>query len=386
MKTTAIPFARPLLAACAAMSCAAAAAAPQELLRQDTRNGPIRVVELAAGLEHPWGLAFLPDGRMLVTERAGRLRIIDRDGNKGEPMQGLPEVRARGQGGLLDVALSPDFANDRNVYFSYAEPGDKGARTAVAFGRMIDDQKIANVRVIFRQHPPHEDSDNHFGSRLVFSRDGQHLFITTGDRWHLAERAQDLSSHIGKILRVTRDGDVPQDNPFVGRPGALPEIWSIGHRHIQGAALHPRTGQLWVSEHGARGGDELNVIERGRNYGWPIIGYGEHYSGGHIGWGTHYPGMEQPLVQWTPAVAPSGLEFYRDGPIAAWKDNVLYGSLLRRQLIRLQFDGNRMVDEEHLLGDLKQRIRAVRQGPDGHLYLLTDHEDGKLLRLEPAQD
>ena len=342
----------------------------------------VRVETVARGLEHPWALAFLPDGRLLVTERPGRLRIVERDGRASQPLAGVPQVLARGQGGLLDVALDPRFADNRLVYLSYAEPGEGGtAGTAVARGR-LGEGRLEDVRVIYRQQPKVAGS-NHFGSRLVFARDGT-LFVTQGDRYDYRDGAQDLSVGFGKIVRINPDGSVPRDNPFVGRAGAQPEFWSYGHRNVQGAALHPQTGQLWTAEHGARGGDELNRPEAGNNYGWPVITYGVDYSGVKIGEGTAKPGMEQPLYYWDPVIAPSGMTFYTGDAFPDWKGSVFIGSLRPGLLVRLTLADGRVAREERYLADLRERIRDVRQGPDELLYLLTDSRDGRILRVIPA--
>ena len=339
-----------------------------------------RVTEVARGLEHPWGMAFLPDGRMLVTERPGRLRLVDRAGQLSPPLAGVPEVYARGQGGLLDVALSPGFAQDRLVYVSFSEPWPGGAGTAVARGR-LGDLGLEGTQVIWRQQPKVSGS-SHWGARLVFRPDGT-LFVTLGDRGGYRDKAQDLSETIGKIIRINADGSTPRDNPFVGRGGARPEIWSYGHRNVQGAALDA-SGQLWTVEHGARGGDELNTPESGRNYGWPVITYGVDYSGVRIGMGTSRPGMEQPVYYWDPVIAPSGAVFYTGAAFPDWRGDLFVGSLSPGGLVRLRLEKNRVVQEERYLGDLGARIRDVRQGPDGLIYLLTDHPSGRLLRLEPA--
>jgi glucose/arabinose dehydrogenase len=345
-------------------------------------KGAVRVETIARGLEHPWALAFLPDGRLLVTERPGRLRIVHQDGRLSAPLAGVPQVQARGQGGLLDVALDPQFADNRLVYLSYAEPGQgRTAGTAVARGR-LDEGRLEDVQVIYRQIPKVEGA-NHFGSRLVFARDGT-LFVTQGERYDYRDQAQDLSSGLGKIVRLNPDGSVPRDNPFVGRAGARPEIWSYGHRNVQSAALHPPTGQLWTVEHGARGGDELNRPEAGKNYGWPVISYGVNYSGTKIGEGTAKPGMEQPLYYWDPVIAPSGMAFYTGDAFPDWRGSLLIGSLRPGLLVRLTLEDGRVAREERYLGDLGERIRDVRQGPDGLLYLLTDSSDGRLLRVLPA--
>jgi glucose/arabinose dehydrogenase len=345
-------------------------------------QGVVRVETVIRGLEYPWALAFLPDGRLLVTERPGRLRIVDQDGRASEPLAGVPQVLARGQGGLLDVALDARFADTRLVYLAYAEPGEGGtAGTAVARGR-LGDGRLEDVQVIYRQQPKVRGA-NHFGSRLVFARDGS-LFVTQGERFDYRDQAQDLSSGLGKIVRIHPDGSVPRDNPFVGRAGAQPEIWSYGHRNVQSAALHPQTGQLWTVEHGARGGDELNRPEAGKNYGWPVISYGVHYSGAKIGEGTAKPGMEQPVYYWDPVIAPSGLTFYKGEEFRDWQGSLLIGSLRPGLLVRLTLDDGRVTSEARYLADLGERIRDVRQGPDGRLYLLTDSRDGHILRVLPA--
>jgi glucose/arabinose dehydrogenase len=344
-------------------------------------KGAVQVQTIARGLEHPWALAFLTDGRMLVTERPGRVRIVAKDGLISEPLAGVPKVLARGQGGLLDVTLDPRFAENRLIYLSYAEPGEGGtAGTAVARTR-LGDGRLEEVRVIYRQEPKVEGA-NHFGSRLVFAREGT-LFVTQGDRFGPRQRAQDLSVGLGKIVRINSDGSTPRDNPFLGRNGARPEIWSYGHRNIQSAALHPQTGQLWTVEHGARGGDELNRPEAGKNYGWPVISYGVDYSGAKIGEGTAKPGMEQPVYYWDPVIAPSGMTFYTGDAFREWKGSILIGSLTPGLLVRLTLKDGRVAREERYLGELGERIRDVRQGPDGFLYLLTDARDGRILRVMP---
>jgi len=341
----------------------------------------VRVITLARGLENPWGLAFLPDGRILVTERQGRLRYVDDSGNVSKPLAGVPEVYARGQGGLLDVALGPDFEDNRLVYLSYAQPGKGGGGTAVGRGRLEED-RLEDFKVIFRQVPK-ANTKVHFGSRLVFSRDGK-LFITIGERGQ-RERTQDFSIHRGQVIRVMPDGTVPEDNPFVGRQGYRHETWSHGHRNPQGAALHPETGKLWTVEHGARGGDEINVPMKGRNYGWPVISYGRHYSGLKIGEGTHKKGMEQPVYYWNPSIAPSGMAFYTADRFRVWQGNLLIGALRGTMLVRLELDGEKVVKEERMLKGMSERIRDVRQGPDGLVYLLTDSGNGRILRLEPMK-
>jgi glucose/arabinose dehydrogenase len=338
------------------------------------------VVEVAGGLENPWGLAFLPDGRLLVTERPGRLRIVDAAGRLSPPLAGVPAVQVGGQGGLLDVALDPRFGDNRLVYLSYAEPGQGGAGTAAARGR-LGDGGLTQLDVIYRQVPKVAGTA-HFGSRLVFARDGA-LFITQGERYSHRDSAQDLATDLGKIVRIRPDGAIPPDNPFVGRAGARPEIWSYGHRNVQGAALHPVTGRLWTAEHGPMGGDEINQPAAGRNYGWPVITYGLDYSGARIGIGTAAPGMEQPLHYWDPSIAPSGLTFYDGTAFPAWAGSLFVGSVKFPLLTRLTLDGDKVVREDRYLADLGERIRDVRQGPDQRLYLLTDNPRGRILRIQP---
>ncbi len=345
-------------------------------------KGAVRAETVAQGLEHPWALAFLPDGRLLVTERPGRLRVVTPEGQVSAPVAGVPQVFARGQGGLLDVALDPKFAGNRLVYLSYAEPGERGtAGTAVARGRLVEN-RLEGVQVIYRQQPK-VSSSAHFGSRLVFGRDGT-LFVTQGDRFNYSDEAQDLSNHIGKIVRINPDGSIPRDNPFVNRLNARPEIWSYGHRNVQAAALDPQTGQLWTVEHGARGGDELNRPEAGKNYGWPVISYGTHYSGFKIGEGTAKPGMEQPVYYWDPVIAPSGMAFYTGDTLADWQGSILIGSLTPGALVRLVMQDGKVAREERYLAELGERIRDIQQGPDGLIYLVTDARNGRVLRVRPA--
>jgi aldose sugar dehydrogenase len=341
----------------------------------------VRAETVAKGLEHPWALAFLPDGRILVTERPGRLRIVERNGRLSQPLSGVPKVYAQGQGGLLDIAVDPKFAENRLVYLSFAEPGEDGnVGTAVARGR-LGDTGLQDVRVIYRQQPKVEGG-GHYGSRLVFRPDGT-LFVTQGDRMNYRERAQNLSEGIGKIVRINPDGSIPKDNPFVGRSGVRPEIWSYGHRNAQAAALDPETGRLWTVEHGARGGDELNHPEAGKNYGWPIITYGVDYSGAKIGEGAAKPGLEQPVYYWDPVIAPSGMIFYTGDAFPGWKGSILIGSMEPGRLVRLTMQNGKVASEERYLGDLDERIRDVQQGPDGLVYVVTDEDDGRLLRLRP---
>jgi aldose sugar dehydrogenase len=338
----------------------------------------IRVETVASGLEYPWALAFMPDGRMLVTERPGRLRIVSIDGTVSPPLAGVPAVYAVGQGGLLDVAVDPGFAQNRFVYLSFAEPGDGGAGTSVARGQ-LGANGLENVTTIFRQMPK-VSGGGHYGSRLVFSADGK-LFVTMGERMNYAERAQDLAMGQGKVARIGLDGSVPADNPFAKRAGAQPTTWSYGHRNVQGAALHPVTGRLWTVEHGARGGDELNHPEAGKNYGWPVITYGVDYSGARIGEGAVKDGLEQPVYYWDPVIAPSGMTFYTGDRFPAWKNNILIGSMGTGSLVRLTMDGDRVIREDrYSIGD---RVRDVQQGPDGSIYIVTDNANGKVLRISP---
>jgi aldose sugar dehydrogenase len=346
-------------------------------------DGVLRAETVVRGLEHPWALAFLPDGRLLVTERPGRLRIVEMNGRMSEPLGGVPRVLAEGQGGLLDVAVDPRFAQNNLIYLSYAEPGQRGtASTAVARGRLAGN-RLDDVKVIFTQQPKVKGGA-HFGSRLVFARDGM-LFVTVGDRYSFRDKAQDLSTGFGKVFRINPDGTVPKDNPFVGRKDAQPEIWSYGHRNVQAAALHPQTGQLWTVEHGARGGDELNHPEAGKNYGWPVITYGVDYSGTKIGEGTVKSGMEQPVYYWDPVIAPSGAAFYTGDKYPGWNGSLFVGSLTPGLLVRLALKDGNVTLEERYAGDLKHRIRDIQQGPDGLLYVVTDASDGQVLRVLPTK-
>jgi len=347
----------------------------------------IRAQVLARGLEHPWALAFIDQGRMLVSERPGRLRLVAPDGTLGAPIAGLPEVDAGGQGGLHDVVADSGFAVNRTVYLCYAEQGPGGNSTALAAARLsVDGRRLEQVKVLFSQRPKVRSSA-HFGCRIVEARDGS-LYLTLGDRYSRKDDAQTLDNHLGKIVRIYKDGSIPPDNPFAGprKPaGALPEIWSYGHRNSQGAALGP-DGKLWMVEHGPQGGDEINRAEAGRNYGWPVITYGENYGGGKIGAGiTAKAGMEQPLHYWTPSIAPSGMTFLHSARYGKeWQGSLLVGSLKFRYLARLELRDGKVVHEEKLLQDLGQRIRDVREGPDGLLYVLTDESRGQLIRLQPA--
>ncbi len=346
-----------------------------------SEKASIKIETITEGLEHPWSVAFLPNGGYLVTERPGRLRLVDAEGNlQAEPIGGLPPIRATGQGGLLDVVLHPDFNNNRWVYFSFAEPGDGGVGTAVARGR-LNGMTLDDVEMIFRLRPK-TNSGYHFGSRLIFGRDGK-LFVTLGDRGD-KPRSQRLDDHAGSVIRLNDDGSVPVDNPFVGRSTVLPEIYSYGHRNIQGATLHPQTGRLWTHEHGPQGGDEINLPEATVNYGWPVITYGVNYGiGTKIGEGTEKAGMAQPLYYWVPSIAPSGMAFYDGEAFPGWRGNLFIGSLKFRLLVRLEIEDGKVVHEERLLKGVLGRIRDVRQGPDGMLYVLTDARNGGLFRLIP---
>lgn len=350
--------------------------------RYPSSAGDLVVETVAGGLEHPWGLAFLPDGRMLVTERPGRLRLVGRDGKLSAPITGVPNVAGRGQGGLLDVVPDPGFAQNRTIYLSFAEPRSGGTGTSVARARLNErGTALEGTKVIFQQMPTIA-SNMHFGSRLVFDRTGA-LFVTVGDRYGQRDQAQNPANHIGKIMRIRPEGGAPADNPKI--EGWQPEIWSIGHRNVQAAALHPQSGQLWTAEHGARGGDEVNTPKAGRNYGWPVVTFGIDYSGAKIGEGTSKAGMEPPLFYWDPSIAPSGAAFYTGAVWPAWTNSLFVGALAGQKLVRLSTQGEAVTGQERLLEGLGERIRDVRQGPDGFLYLLSDAPDGKLLRVRPAK-
>ncbi|GAB3736328.1 PQQ-dependent sugar dehydrogenase [Silanimonas algicola] len=362
-----------------ALALALAPPAGAESREFPSEQGTVRVTSVVEGLEHPWGLAFLPDGRMLVTERPGRLRIAAADGTLSRPVSGVPRVQARGQGGLLDVALHPRFAENGLVYLSFSEPGSGGAGTSVARGR-LDGEALKDVQVIFRQSPK-VDTGFHYGSRLVFDRDGK-LYVSSGDRG-MQDTAQDLTRGQGKLFKLNDDGTPVAGLPLAAREGTHPGVFSYGHRNIQGMALHPQTGLVWTHEHGPRGGDEINVPRAGLNYGWPVITYGINYNGTTIGGGLkEKAGMEQPLYQWTPSIGASGLAFYTADRFPAWSGNAFVGALALTHLQRLVLDGERVVDTEVLLDDWGQRIRDVRQGPDGALYVLTDARNGQIARVE----
>ncbi|MDQ3518208.1 MAG: PQQ-dependent sugar dehydrogenase [Gemmatimonadota bacterium] len=351
-----------------------------------TSNAAFDVVVVAKGLEDPWTVEPLPNGDLLVTERPGRLRIVSAAGVISQPIAGLPAVDPRGQGGLLDVALSPSFGSDRTIFWSYSEPREGGNGTSVARGVISSDmQRVEQVRVIFRVLPTY-DGTLHYGSRLAFGPDGM-LYVTLGDRSDKPMRrfVQRLDSHLGKIVRINPDGTAPSDNPFVGQANSLPEIWSLGHRNIQAAAFDAQ-GRLWEVEHGARGGDELNLVAKGKNYGWPLVAYGVEYSGQAIPDAvTARTGFEQPVYYWDPVIAPSGAQFYTGDAFPMWRGNLFVGSLKDKRLVRLTIENDRVTGEEHLLMDRGQRVRDVRQGPDGALYVVTDQENGELWKIAPRR-
>ena len=359
-----------------------ASAAPQTY---PSSAGNLTVETIATGLANPWALAFLPDGRLVVTERAGRMRIVGKDGKLSSPLAGVPQVAARGQGGLHDVVLDHDYAQNNTIYFCFAEPVDGGARTALARAKLIDGAtpQLDDVKVIFHQDGP-LSRGNHFGCRIVQTPDGN-LFLTMGDHFTYRNEAQNLANHLGKIVRIRPDGSVPPDNPFVNRTGAKPEIWSYGHRNSQGAAINPQTGKLWEHEHGPRGGDEINIPEAGKNYGWPVIGYGIDYDGTKIHESTQKAGMEQPIRYWVPSIAPSGMAFYTGDLLPTWRGSLFVGALAGQILVRLELKGDKVGSEERLLRTLNERIRDVRMGPDGALWLATDNSAGRILRLAPAR-
>lgn len=363
------------ITACLALGLTVACAQSEPAKTVQTSAGALAVEELATGLNHPWGLAFLPDGRLLVTEREGRLRILSRDNKLSAPLEGVPAVRASGQGGLLDVALDPEFKTNRKIYLSFAEGGDDGTSTAFA-SATLGDGRIDGVKVIFRQLPKVSGS-GHFGGRIVFARDGK-ILLTTGERQKFSP-AQDLQSHLGKVIRLNRDGTVPADNPFVGRTDAKPEIWSYGHRNMQGAAIDPVSGALWTIEFGPAGGDELNRPERGKNYGWPLVSWGDHYDGRAIPKPSTRPDLADAVKYWNPAINPSGMIFYTGAMFPAWKNNLLIASLGTPGIVRLTIENGKVTNEERI--KLDDRIRDVEQAPDGSIYVATDQDNGRIWRL-----
>ena len=345
--------------------------------------GQLEVQTIASGLVNPWSLAFLPDGRMLVTERPGRIRLVTAEGQLSPPLKGVPEVFASGQGGMLDLAIDKSYAQNKTIYFCFAERTSGGSRTAVARARLNDGNgRLDDTKIIFRQEGP-LSSGNHYGCRIVQAADGN-LFVTLGEHFSYRDEAQNLGNHLGKIIRIAPDGSVPPDNPFVGRADAKPEIWSFGHRNEQGLAINPASGDLWEIEHGPRGGDEVNIIGKGKNYGWPVIGYGIDYSGAKIHASSAGDGMEQPVKYWVPSIAPSGMTFYTAKLFPKWTGSLFSGALAGKMLVRLSLSGNAVTGEERLLQNLNERIRDVRQGPDGALWLLTDSSAGRILRVSPA--
>ncbi len=380
---------RPLLAAATLVVASASLAGCSDgvplhagdLIRPAGGVGDFEVMVVADGLAHPWGIAFLPGGDILVTERPGRLRMIQDGRLLPDPISGVPEVVARGQGGLLDVTLHPDFAENRLVYLSYSKDVGSGRTTTAVARGVLDGMALTSVEEVIETAAVGSPG-RHYGSRLDFDRDG-YLFITVGDRGDM-NRAQDLSDHVGTTLRLHDDGRVPDDNPFVGEEGVLPEIFTWGNRNAQGQAVHPETGQIWQNEHGPRGGDEVNLILAGRNYGWPAITHGVDYSGRQITPDTAREGMEQPILHWTPSIAVSGMDFYTGDAFSDWQGNLFVGALRHQHIRRLTMDGDRIVDQEVLLADLNKRIREVATGPDGYLYLLTDQGAGQVLRIQPA--
>lgn len=374
-------FLRPVIRRTLAVVCLAPVLAVGSLkapAQADTRVAPVTV---ASGLSFPWGVAFLPGGGFLITERDGVLKHVTEAGVSAA-VPGVPDVAASGQGGLLDVAVAPDFADSREIYLTFSEPSPQGAGTSLFRARLEGKEgayRLSAGEVIFSGNN-RTSGGRHFGSRIAFAPDGT-LFVTAGERGE-SERAQNPDDHGGSVLRLTRDGGVPNDNPFVGKAGYQPEIWSMGHRNPQGAAIHPETGALWTVEHGARGGDEINHPQAGRNYGWPVISYGRHYSFLPIGEGTQKEGMEQPVYYWDPSIAPSGMAFLTSSVYPGWQGSLFVGALAGQHLARLTLKGDQIVAEEKLLEDMGERIRDVRQGPDGKIYLLTDSDDGRLIRLD----
>ena len=375
---------RLVLVLCGALIAAAIASAADAVYPSSAGNLAVQTV--ATGLAHPWSLAFLPDGRILVTERPGRMRLVTQNGQLSPPLANVPKVFAVSQGGLLDVILDRGFAQNRTIYFSYAEPFNGGGRTALARARLDDSEapRLTDVKVIYRQYGP-PSHGNHFGSRIVQAMDGT-LFVTNGEHFTDRDMAQTLDNDLGKIVRITTDGTAPPDNPFANKPGAKPEVWSYGHRNPQGLALNPADGKLWEQEHGARGGDEINIIQKGHNYGWPRVSYGVNYDGTPVGTGkTKMEGVDDPRWHWTPSIAPSGMAFYTGDLFPTWKGSLFNGALKSQLLSRLELKGDAVVKEERLLQALNERIRDVRQGPEGALYLLTDSASGRILRVVPAR-
>jgi glucose/arabinose dehydrogenase len=372
------------LAALAAASLPTAALAADQVV--PSQIGDLQVTTLANGLASAWGMEFLPDGSLIVTEKGGTLRLVAADGTVGPAIDGVPDVDVGGQGGLLDVALDPDFSDNRMVYLTYSEKGDGGNSTAAGRGVLSSDgTRLESFEKIFTQLPKY-GGDKHFGSRIVFDREG-HLFLGLGERSDtpIREGAQKLDNHLGKVIRINRDGSVPDGNPFVGQAGALPEIWSYGQRNIQGGALNPATGEVWFSEHGPKGGDEVNVVEAGKNYGWPLVSYGVNYNGTPVGEGkTEGEGLTPPIHQWTPVIGASGMAFYTADAVPQWQGSAFFGGLASRDLVRVAFDGRKVTGEERLLADLGKRIRDVKQGPDGALYVLTDGAGGEIMRVAPV--
>jgi len=339
-----------------------------------------KLEDFATGLEHPWSMAFLPDGRILVSERVGRLRTISKKGKVSPPITGLPAIHDYGQGGALGVAIDPDFKSNNVIYFSFSESIEGNSGTAVAKAK-LEDNALKDLQIIFRQEPK-TSSNNHFGSRLVFANDGN-LFITLGEKFSHSKESQNISNHLGKLVRINSDGTIPKDNPFVNKQNAKPQIWSFGHRNMQGAALHPTTGKLWTHEHGPKGGDEINIPIAGKNYGWPNASYGSHYSmipikDDHLG-----QGYEEPIHYWTPSIAPSGMMFYTGDIFPKWKGSLFVGSLAQTHLARLELDGNKVINEYRMVRNLDYRVRDVAQDKEGYIYFLVDSSEGKIVRILP---
>ncbi|MGQ4878932.1 PQQ-dependent sugar dehydrogenase [Billgrantia sp. LNSP4103-1] len=355
-----------------------ALAQPKESVQ--TEAGALSIETVADGLVHPWGMAFLPDGRLLITEREGRLRLLSEDESLSDPLEGVPDVFNQGQGGLLDIALHPDFETNQQVYLSFSEPGEEGASTALGRGRLIE-ERLEEFEVIFRMEPRVEH-ENHFGGRIVFA-DADTLFLTLAERFQF-DPAQDTSNHLGTIVRLNDDGTPADGNPFLDDDEARDEIWSYGHRNIESAALHPETGELWVAEMGPMGGDELNRPEAGRNYGWPEVSWGQHYDGEEIPDPSDDDDYAGSVKQWTPVISPSGMIFYTDDALPEWQGSMLIGGLSEHGLVRITLEGDEVANEERI--PLGARIRDVEQGPDGWVYVLTDEQEGKLIRLSPLDE